>query len=131
MGEVMGSSKSQFIDLKYITKSKFTNMNLCIYIKYLKYVIYSNGYWYVIYIYSWSCIWRRNIKLFLKCDGCNINNPLTLKYALQLKIGILVTGRHNEVHDSLGLTTAQDPTSYYVCENQSYPQVGTSQEKNN
>ena len=49
-----------------------------------------------------------------KCDGCATNKPLTLKHALQCKVGGLVTGRHKGVYKSLSLMVMQTFTSYSV-----------------
>ena len=42
-----------------------------------------------------------------KCYGWTSNKPFTLQYALQYKVGSLVTGRHNKVCDSLAHMGAQ------------------------
>ena len=42
-----------------------------------------------------------------KFYGFATNNPFTLKQSLQCKIGGLVTGRHNEVRNSLSIMEAQ------------------------
>ena len=60
----------------------------------------------------WCQVWPTDLPD--KCDGCANNKPFTLQHMIHCKVGGMVMGCHNEVHDLISVMRTQAFYSYSI-----------------